>query len=115
MQPQGDVVGLGNLARRMGDLVLGLLVFDLELAPVTQKLVSPKRGFLSRNVEKGGRNSSHRLGSMLLPSALRLSLRRATGERLLRWSALGAVMIWSQMTASLVALGFVVSGQVAVM
>lgn len=32
VQLQRDIFGMGNLARRMRDLVLGLLVFELELA-----------------------------------------------------------------------------------
>jgi hypothetical protein len=40
---------------------------------------------------------------MLLPSALRRSFFMATGPRLARWSALGDVMMLSQMTAWLVA------------
>jgi len=45
----------------------------------------------------------YRLGSMLLPSALRFSFFMAMGPMLARWSALGAVMMLSQMTAWLVA------------
>lgn len=40
---------------------------------------------------------------MLLPCALRRSFRFATGPRFARWSALGAVMMLSQMTAWFVA------------
>lgn len=41
---------------------------------------------------------------MLFPAALLISFLLATGGRLVRWSALGLVMIESQMTALLVAL-----------
>lgn len=40
---------------------------------------------------------------MLFPWALRFSFFMAIGPRLARWSALGAVMMLSQMTAWLVA------------
>jgi anti-sigma factor RsiW len=40
---------------------------------------------------------------MLLPCALRFSFFMATGPMLARWSALGAVMMVSQMTAWFVA------------
>jgi hypothetical protein len=50
------------------------------------------------------RDSLPRLGSMLFPWALRMSLRLAMGPRLVRWSAEGEVMMESQMTAWLVAL-----------
>lgn len=41
---------------------------------------------------------------MLLPSALRLSFFMATGPMFWRWSALGLVMMESQITAELVTL-----------
>lgn len=52
----------------------------------------------------GGGRKTYRLGSMLLPSALLISFLLATGPILVRWSALGLVMMESQMTALLVAL-----------
>ena len=52
----------------------------------------------------------YRLGSMLLPSALRFSFFMAMGPMLARWSALGAVMMLSQMTAWLLG----ASGEAAV-
>ena len=42
---------------------------------------------------------SYRLGSMGLPAALLRSFLRATGPMFAKWSALGDVMMVSQMTA----------------
>jgi hypothetical protein len=47
---------------------------------------------------------TYRSGAMLFPSALLLSFFIATGPRFWRWSALGLVMMLSQMTAELLAL-----------
>ena len=47
---------------------------------------------------------TNRLGSMVLPAALRTSFFMAMGPMFCRWSALGFVMMLSQMTAWFVAL-----------
>lgn len=50
-----------------------------------------------------GGSQTYRLGSMLFPWALRFNFFMAIGPSFARWSALGDVMMLSQMTAWLVA------------
>lgn len=95
MHAQAHLLGLGDLAAGVRDLVLGLLVLEVEDAA----------GYVNRgnSIMRGEWWRTYRLGSMLLPSELLRSLRNATGPMLARWSELGLVMILSQMTAVLVA------------
>lgn len=98
MQLQGDAVGRGDLAGGVGDLVFGALVFEGEFA------AGGRRGVSTKLKRGGGNGGTNRLGSMLFPAALLISFLLATGPMLVRWSALGEVMMESQMMALLVAL-----------
>lgn len=84
----------------MRDLVLGALVLEGEF-PAVRLSVHWSARQAGTQVSKD--IGTYRLGSMLLPWALRFSFFMATGPRFARWSALGAVMMLSQMTAWLVA------------
>lgn len=89
VQLERDVLAQGNLAGGVGDLVLWPLVFYLEDSPGESQ------------ARRGWDGATYRLGSIFLPSALRLSFFMAMGPRFRRWSALGLVMMESQMTAEL--------------
>lgn len=103
VQAELDVVGLGDFARGVGDLVFGPLVLDGEFATINlnKKTVRKKHSVVYNSTA-----CAYRLGSMGLPAALFLSFLRVAGPRLARWSAEGLVMMVSQMTAWLVALLF---------
>lgn len=113
MQAQLDVGRLGDARRRVRDLVLWALVLERELAsrlvgepPVLAKLFLKTLALLLHECPCACAVSrvSYRLGSMGLPAALFFNFRSVAGPMLARWSELGLVMIWSQMTAWLVAL-----------
>lgn len=108
MNLERDILGLRNLAARVRDLVLGSLVPQLEEATAIHPRVS------DRTMSDYVGRDTYRLGSMVLPSALFLSFFMARGPMFLRWSALGFVMMVSQMTAELVALAPAAAGQSAV-
>lgn len=99
MKAEGDVLGGSQTAARMGDLILGALVLELEDAA----------GEGERSQTSGGRrgfrgewaDGMYRLGSMDFPAALLLSFFMAMGPMFIRWSAEGLVMMVSQMTAEL--------------
>ena len=119
MELEGDVVGLADLAARVGDLVLWPLVLELEDAAATTGPASATGPTCTGHataqpVAGAGGGKAHRLGSIAFPSALFLSFFMAMGPMLLRWSALGFVMMASQMTAELVALAAAAAGQSAV-
>lgn len=97
MQAEADVLEVGDLAGGVGDLVLCALVLEFEEAAV--RVLACGILFSSEGREKGG---THRLGSILFPSALFFNFFRVAGPTFERWSALGEVMMESQMTALLV-------------
>lgn len=102
VQLEGNIFLLSDPAAWVGDLVLGLLVSELEQAAMIMKGQS-RNSQRNQKAELPIEGETNRLGSIVLPSALRLSFFMATGPMFCRWSALGLVMIESQMTASLVA------------
>lgn len=103
VQLECNIFLFSDPAAGVGDLVLGLLVSELEQAAMNIKDQS-RNSKRNQRAEFAIERETHRLGSIVLPSALRLSFFMATGPMFCRWSALGLVMIESQMTASLVAL-----------
>lgn len=121
MQLKGHIVDAGNLARGMRDLVLWSLVVEFKKATVKTvscfyfaTFISSSPKTIVRHGKGGVKKRTHRLGSIALPSALRLSFFMAMGPMFCRWSALGFVMMLSQMTAEFVAFWPSAEGQSAV-
>lgn len=114
MQAQLDAVGLGDARGGVRDLVLWALVLEGELASVLFRLRSRLATVLFIAVPSRIPIDAYLLGSIGFPAALFFSFRRVAGPMLARWSELGLVMIWSQMTAWFVAFSLPAAGHSAV-
>lgn len=104
VQAQLYAVGLCDARGGVRDLVLWALVLEGELASVWVPSALAHWSLLSSILCPPV--ATYLLGSIGFPAALFFSFRRVAGPMLARWSELGLVMIWSQMTAWFVAFAF---------